>query len=112
MNKKYLNKFNLISYNLHNGNVSYKILKNGGEEEEVQTTAEEEDNNYYRFIIEDIPKEYWVIKNKNNKFKILIKSQDIEINSLIYIKAGPFSSIEAAKDALTILSNWRFGDVI
>lgn len=112
MNKQYLNKFNLISYNLHNGNVSYKILKNGSFEDVTPVETEEDDDNLYKFIIEDIPKEYWVVKNKNNKFKILIKSQNIEINSLIYIKAGPFSSIDAAKDALTILSNWRFGDVI
>ena len=112
MSKYYLNNFNLISYNLHNGNVNFKTLKNGDFIKINEKEEEEDDNTPFKFIIEDIPKEYWVVKNKDNEFKILIKSQNIEINTTIHIKAGPFSTIEGAKDALIILSNWRFADVI
>ena len=113
MNKVYLNKFDLISYNLHNGNVIFKTLKNGVFSDVDESPEEDEDNDRkYKFIIEDLPKEYWIVKNKDNKFKILIKSQNIEINSTIHIKAGPFSTIDDARDALLILSNWSFADVI
>ena len=114
MNKFYLNKFELISYNLHNGNIDCKNLKNTNynKQEDSQVTSTATTSKKYKFTVNNIPKEYWVIKNKNNEFKILVKSQDIEISTTIFIKAGPFSTIKDARDALIILSNWRFANVI
>ena len=120
MNIHYLNKFSLVTYNLHNGNVTFKKIKKNNEEvtndiinkNNSFNQENELDQNNVSFNSEPINKEYWVIKNKNNKFKILIKSQDLEITTLMYIKAGPFSTLEDAKEMLNIITKWGYSDVI
>lgn len=117
MDVKYLNNFNIISYNLHNGNVTFKSLKKLNDQL-IKVSKNEDDNNFllnaskssYNTI--PIKKEYWVIKNKKNEFKILIKTENIEIETLMYVKAGPFFTLEEAKNALNIITNWRYSDVI
>lgn len=116
-NKICLNGFGLITYNLHNGDLNFKelIIKN------LNKTEQKNETKKIKKLILKIPKkdqyEYWVIKGylkrsdgkedfNYNKFKLMIIQKNQELTQNIYIKVGPFATLEDGQKALKILSEW------
>jgi len=111
-------EFGLISYNLRNGNLKYqKIFKESDNINfiEDQNNDQENDQNDIKPIINEndqIIKEYWIIKNNKNIFQIIISDTDFIIDSLNFVKSGPFFSLDEAKNVLDLLNHWNYAHII